>query len=151
VPPHPQQLGRGEARHGGIAGDRARPGLNALELFAFGGRPPVVPQDGRPQHVVAGVQQRRPMHLPRQPDGTNLGAQIGRKRVDGTACRPPPRLGILLGPERVRPLYCERRLRFGRYPVVLAQQQRFDGRRTDVEPEIHGLPYRIRSARSSAS
>jgi len=73
---HPQNLGRGEAGQGVVAGDfdeigltQRRPDVVALRAGAL-----VVPQDGRAQHLTFLVQQGQAVHLPGQPQGGYIGA-----------------------------------------------------------------------------
>src|SRR6185437_246364 len=90
---HPGDLGRGEARHGDIAGDFPKAGLGGLHLGAFGKGTAVVPEDAGPQHLVIGAEQRGAVHVAGKPDardGGELGRPGGPELVDGPQHRTPP-------------------------------------------------------------
>jgi len=74
---HPGQLGRGEAGHGEVAGDRMEVRQRfhpaALRVAAS-----VIPQDGRTQYAVAAVEQGGAVHLAAEADG---GHAAGRNAI----------------------------------------------------------------------
>ena len=69
---HPDELGRGEARHGDVAGDLARARLGLLERGALLFAAAVVPEDGGAQRLVGGVEQRGAVHLAGEAHGLAL-------------------------------------------------------------------------------
>ena len=98
---HPQQLGRGEARHREVAGDGAQPRHARGEGVALGGAAAVIPEDGGAQHLVLRIHSHGAVHLPRQADGAH-GRERCRLRApqlghDGLQ-RLPPLRGRLLRP-----------------------------------------------------
>ena len=127
----PPQLGRGEAGHGQVAGDLGNFGYGGSQGHAGSAAAAIVPQNRRAQYLVLRVQQHRAMHLARQTDGAHrrqidpvAGGQLVHDRFQCT----PPAVRILLGPQGLRLLHGELRVRHGYYAVVIGQQQGFEFR-----------------------
>ena len=102
----PDELGRGEARQGVVAGDLDEPLRTdgRPDGVALGGRALVVPQDGRPQDGIGRVEQDEAVHLAGQPDRDDVLARRagrGEHRPDGGDGAVPPQVGRLLAPARV--------------------------------------------------
>ncbi|CAM4325416.1 hypothetical protein PARU111607_13930 [Palleronia rufa] len=135
--PQPVQLGRGEGRHRPHPGDRQRvPRRGAGPAAA----PCVVPQDRRPQRPVVRAQRQKPVHLPRQPDGAQVGADRGRARrhlAHSRARRRHPDRRILLRQARRGHIGAVVRTRFGQHALIGAAQQRLQPGRAKIEPQIH--------------
>jgi len=100
---HPLQLRGGKAGHHQVAGDAASVRHLLLQLPALRGAASIVPQNGRPQHPLLRIQQRRAMHLAGQPDGSYPLQRLlrGQPGQGGVGCL-PPLLRVLFRPQRVR-------------------------------------------------
>ena len=101
VPAQPEQLRRREAGERAVAGqlDQALQADALLDLRALGAGALVVPEDRRPQHASSAPSATRPCIWPEKPSGSpSLPAELGERRL----ARPPPVLGVLLGPARLR-------------------------------------------------
>ena len=59
----------------------------ALDLVALGLRALVVPEDRRPEHLVARVQRHQPVHLAAQPDAGGVAGRVGQLRQHGLVAR----------------------------------------------------------------
>ena len=136
----PQQLRRGEARHGDIAGAAAEIGNAALEFGAFGEGAAVVPQNRRTQDAVGAVEQNRAMHLAGEAD-----AGEARERLRRFA---PHRRDRVLDAFAQSAGFCslhsgcgrdsvERGRSLRREALIAVDQNGLDRRRADVEPEKH--------------
>ena len=138
----PQQLGRREPRHRDVAGDPAAIGGAPLELGALRMAAAIVPQDGRPQHPVARIEQSGTMHLARQTESAHgpvfgwMGGADFRQRRDGGA---PPVLRVLLRPQRLRAR--DRHGAAGLTDDALRRihQDDLDLGRADIDSEIHSV------------
>jgi hypothetical protein len=137
MPADPEQLGRGEARHGEITGDLVQRRDSGFQLAAFGGGPRVVPQDAGAEHRAAPVHQHRTVHLAGQADAAHP-RQLARprrpQRVHRGEHRPPPRLRVLLAPARARPRNVERFGGVGEDALLPVHQQRLHRGGAEVEP-----------------
>ena len=137
VAAQPEQLRRGEAGHGAIAGDR--PHRNGcLQLGTFRLRAAVVPEDGRPQHALAGVEQHRAVHLPGQADGGDARGEI-RKSRHHRAGGAPPVVGVLLAVFRLGAANGKRLARLAHEGAVFVDHHRLYCGGAEVDAEIHGL------------
>ncbi len=140
---HPEEFRRGEAGHGEVAGDGVKRRETLLEGAAFGEGATVVPQDGRPQHSIAIVEQHRAVHLAGQADADDprqLEGMVGGEFVDGGERRHDPALRVLFRPVGMGTGDDERPFGDGDDMVALVDQNRLDARRADVETEIHRGP-----------
>ncbi len=95
---HPQQLGRGEPRHGAIAGNFRHGGQSVFEFDAFHAAAAIVPQNGRAQSALVFVEQGGTVHLARQSDGAYGLAQGQLKVADRDIGGGPPIGGVLFRP-----------------------------------------------------
>ena len=89
----PQDLGCRESRVGAAAGAHAYAGHGLGQFLGLDGRAAVVPQDGRPERAILGVDQDRPEHLSRQADAAQLGHQgrvVGVQGVEAGGDAVPP-------------------------------------------------------------
>ncbi|KAF1034247.1 MAG: hypothetical protein GAK35_04311 [Herbaspirillum frisingense] len=142
---HPHQLGRGETRHGQVAGDAMQARRAPGQLGAFRRAARIAPQDGRTQYLILGVQQHGAVHLARQADGADaaewrvpqLRAQLGHGIAGGL----PPVGRRLLRPARVQARHVQRAAGQRQQGAVVADHYRLDFRRTQVDPKIHGAPH----------
>src|SRR5215203_1557704 len=134
VPANPQQLGRREAGQRTVAGelDQAVQPYEGLDLLAFGAGALVVPQDRGADHRIGGVERHQSVHLPREPDSRHLTVHEPVERYLRCA---PPVLRVLLGPARVRHREPIAGFAPREHLAVLADGDRLDGARPDVEPD----------------
>ncbi|MGY3411916.1 hypothetical protein ACVWZV_008029 [Bradyrhizobium sp. GM5.1] len=99
MPGDPQQFWRGESRHRLVACRGPQGGPAPLQLGAFRKGPSVIPENAGPQRPVAGVEQRRAVHLAGQADALDLG-QLARvirlQRVQRRERRLDPLCRVLL-------------------------------------------------------
>jgi hypothetical protein len=97
---HPEQLRRGEAPQGAVAGERNEP-LEADALFdlrALLAGALVVPEDRRAEHAVVSIEADEPVHLAGEADPGRVHPEPG----EGDLARADPVVRILLAPARVR-------------------------------------------------
>ena len=106
VVPQPEDLWGGEAGQGRV-GDHADKGLaparTALDLFALGGGPLVVPEDRAADHFAIAVEEDRAMHLAGKADRLDIARlELGRldHAADGGDGRLPPVVRVLFAPKR---------------------------------------------------
>ncbi len=104
----PDDLRGGEPGERVVAGDPDQPLAphHTADQVAFGGRPLVVPEDRRPEHLPGRVEQHQAVHLARQADCLHVRARCpGRheRLPDRRAGGIPPQGGVLLAPEWPRP------------------------------------------------
>jgi hypothetical protein len=93
---HPQQVGRGEAGHGEIAGHLPQSWKCGLQVRTFGRSANIVPQDGWTQHSTRFVQKHRSMHLAGQADTLDGGqgcSMLAPQSIDDVNCHAPGSLG----------------------------------------------------------
>jgi hypothetical protein len=93
----PQELRGREARERPVARqlDEAVEADALADLLALARGALVVPEDRGADHLLVGVEHDEPVHLPDQADPRDVaGVELGQRLLR----RPPPRLGILLGP-----------------------------------------------------
>ena len=133
VLPHPDELGCSESRHRDVAGDLAGTRFGLLERGALLFAAPVVPENGGTQGLVRRVEQRRAMHLTREPDGLHGLAQRRRQRFDRRVRRAPPVSGVLLGPAGLGTGNVERRGRLFDHRVFVVDKNGFDTGRADID------------------
>ena len=131
VPLQPQQLRRGEAGKRAVPGQLDEPleADAALDLRALGAGALVVPEDRRPQHLVALAEHDEAVHLARESD--RAFRQLGEHALR----RLPPVFRILL-----RPAWLRRRerivlLRRREHGAVLVDRDALDAGGADVEAE----------------
>jgi hypothetical protein len=136
----PHELRRREAGQRVVAGDLDQPLATDRrpDRVALDGGALVVPEDRGAEDGISGIEQNEPVHLAGEADRHDVGAGCvcGRQgRPDCHDRRVPPRGGILLAPHRVR----RARPVFGRADATdgagLIDEDRFRGRRRDVDPE----------------
>ena len=104
---HPEDFGRGKARHRRVRRNLdeallADEPLHALRLRA---RALIAPEDRRTQHMPRIVQHHQAVHLAREADGYDVLCSHARPRDDSPgslAYRPVPILGVLLRPAVMR-------------------------------------------------
>ncbi len=154
MPAHPEELGRGEARHDAVAGDRPRLRHRRLERRTLSRAPPVIPEDRRAQRPVRRIEQHRPVHLPGKPDGAHRGERPGRfggEPVERGEERSRPVLGALFRPERAGMGEGERRPALGRDTALLVEEKGLEFGRAEIEAEKHAsLPRPLFPPRLSA-
>jgi hypothetical protein len=97
----------------------------------------VVPQDAGPQHLVRGIQQRRPVHLPRQTDPAQLAQAKAGKLIQHNLCRGDPVAGFLFGPSRMGAGYGQGRAGFGQHDLTVIHQHPFQPRGAQIKTKIH--------------
>jgi hypothetical protein len=136
----PQQLGGGEAGHGQVAGHRVQHRRQALELGALGVAATVVPEDGRAQRPVVGIEQHRAVHLPRKTDGTHLRPglrqALAQRRHRAFGGRPP--VGrLLLGPQRLGSRQLQGRRGLADHLLRVVEQQQLDLGGAQIDAEEH--------------
>ncbi len=134
---HPHQLGRGEARHGEVAGHRVQVRDRRLQRLALGFAAPVVPEDRGAKRSVVLAQQRRAVHLAGDADAADGAAHRRVDRPHRRLRRVPPCVGMLLRPQRMRPLDGERRHPGGHDAAALVQRDGLDPRGADIDAEEH--------------
>jgi len=151
VAPQPKEFRQGEAGHRQDAEPFRQSGVRPVQFGGFVGGAAVVPQHHRPQRLVVGAQNDGAMHLAGKTDGTDAGEglpvpplQVGNRRLG----RPPPILGVLFRPLRVRTCGFQRYGRLGKHLPVTIDQHGLDGGGTDIDPQRDaGLPISHRRAR----
>ena len=146
VPRHPEQFRRGEPRHHDVAGDGARRRLASLELEAFFGRTPVVPENGRPQRLITSIEQRCAVHLAGETHGAHPGTCSSRQREHCLYARLPPVAWILLGESRCGAIHLEGRGGLRSDDAVLIEQHRLDAGGADVYSEVQRAAPVLKSA-----
>jgi hypothetical protein len=131
VPPHPQQLRRGETRQCTVPRqlDEPRQPDSLLDLRALGGGALVVPEDRRAQQTVLGVEDDEPVHLTGQ-SNRPLG-QLTQHVFRGE----PPVLGLLLRPARLRPRERVSRARRAEQAPLFVDRDALDRGGADVEAD----------------
>ena len=148
VPLQPQQFGRRETRHGAAADDVGEVRETAMQLGAFGRCPAVVPQQGRPDGRVGGIEQSDAQHLARQADaahGRHRCRRFGRQGVEAVDDRLPPILRRLLRPQRLGVREGQRCAGRRHRTVIVVHDDGLDARRADVDAEIHSTVSRCRA------
>ena len=134
----PEELRRGEARHGGDAGDAAEIRDGPVQRFGVGGGAPVIPQDRRPDHMVRCVEEDGTMHLAGKADRLHLApgfSRIAAQMRERAQGRLPPDFGILFRPERPWMLGRHRFAGMGERCLGLIDEQRLDRGGSDVEAD----------------
>ena len=124
----------------------------AVERGGFAMRARVVPEDGRPQRLVAVVEQRRAVHLSREPNAAHRceRARVGRTQGLDRALRGrDPAARALLAPTGLRPRDLERRRARADERLPVVYQHGFDARRAEVDAEIHASPPPTSAAREA--
>ena len=93
----PKELGRREAGESAVAREleQAAEADPLLDLAALGAGALVVPEDGRPEHALVGVEGDEPVHLAGEADS---GDVVDGERSEGLLGRAPPVFRVLLGP-----------------------------------------------------
>ena len=132
---HPEQLRRREPGQGPVAGefDQSFEPEPPFDLVTLGLRSLVVPEDGRTHHPVATIETNQSMHLARESDGRRFPAQS----CESAFGRPPPRVGILLGPAGLRDAELVLLRRGSRHLPVCRDCDGLDAGGADVEPDDH--------------
>jgi hypothetical protein len=139
---HPGQLGRREAWHGQVAGDGGQRWAGRHHLGALCGAAAIVPQDGRAQDLVLGVQRHGAVHLPRQADALDpaqFAAMVQLELRHGCLQRCPPLGGLLFTPQGLWPLQAQGHTRCRNDVVPLVQQQELEFGCAEVDAEEHGV------------
>ena len=118
--------------------------LGILEFEALFVRPPVVPQDGRPDGPVGGIEKRGAVHLSRQAYSRERreGAPLAiADLLDGVLGGLPPVARVLLRPAAARPRHAQCRRRAVDEFLPFVDQDGFDRRRAyvDAEEGAHAL------------
>ncbi len=135
--PQPEQLGRLEPGQRGVARDLQQPfGAHpGGDLAALRLRPLVVPEQRRADRLPGTVEEDRAVHLAAQADPDDPPVHRASDLAEGFARRPPPGLGVLLGPARMR--HGEGiATAGGRDPLpIAADGERPDAGRADVEAD----------------
>ncbi len=152
VPAQPEELGGGEARKRTVSGqlDQTTQADALLDLGALGAGALIVPEDRRPQHRVVVAEGDEAVHLAREAERVAVPpAELGQGRL----ARPPPVLGILLGPARVRGRERVLVLDAGEHFTRRRDRDRLDAGRADVqsgEPHAPSAAYTSSYARTAS-
>ena len=99
--PHPQQLGGREPGEGDVGGKPAQPLLShrPVEVLHSLRGAPVVPEDGRADHLPVSIQNHQPVHLPAGSDARHLaGVKAPQQLGDALQHGHFPVLRVLLAP-----------------------------------------------------
>ena len=137
---YPDEFRGCEPGQGVVAGDRDEPFCpdRHADRIAFRGGPLVVPQDRGPEDTTISVEQDEAMHLSREPDGVDVCPSRpgrGHDRADRRDRPCPPKVRILLAPERVRDPEPVFRCPDPADGTRLVDEDGLRGGRRDVDPE----------------
>src|SRR5690606_26886245 len=134
---YPQELGRGEARHGRVACEAAQIHGGRFQFDTLRTASRIVPKDAGAQHFVVSTEQRGTVHLAGEANAAHGGERpwvFGGKLVQAAFGGLPPVGRVLFRPARRRPLQGERRSGRGNGGVAV-KQQRLDAGGAQVQAQ----------------